>query len=307
MTALVIGGSGFLGHALVHRLVAKGMDVVATSRKPETRFTLPGLHWRDLNLSRYVDEPDLLAEISVVYHLGWSSIPSTADLAPADDLVENVPGSIRLLESIWRHAGDVRLVFASSGGTVYGRIGPEPAREDRPLAPTGAHGLSKATVERYIDFYAQNRGVDAITLRIGNSFGADQKSARVFGAVTTFCAEALAGRPLVIFGDGSIVRDYLYIDDVVDALITAAEISPLHRHFNIGSGIGLSLNEVIDAVSEALGRRPRVERREARDFDLPVSVLDISRARTELGWQPNVPFREGLLRTLDGLRRQGIS
>jgi UDP-glucose 4-epimerase len=307
MTVLVIGGSGFLGHALVQRLATKQIDVVATSRKPKTRFALSGLRWRDFDLSHFADDPDLLAGISVIYHLGWSSIPSTADLAPVDDLMENVIGSIRLLESIRRHARKARLVFASSGGTVYGRIGPHPAREDQPLAPTGAYGLSKVTVERYIDFYVQNRGLDAITLRIGNPFGAGQKSGRLFGAVTTFCDEVLAGRPIVIFGDGSAVRDYLYIDDAVDALIAAANVSPLHRHFNIGSGIGLSLNQIVDAISEAVRRRPTVEYREAREFDLPVSILDITRARAELGWQPNVPFQEGLARTLDGLKQQGLS
>jgi UDP-glucose 4-epimerase len=307
MTVLVIGGSGFLGRALVERLVATQMEVVATSRTPCHRFALPGLRWRDFDLSRYADDPGFLAGISTVYHLGWSNIPSTADLAPVADLMENVAGSIRLLESIRHHADNVRLVFASSGGTVYGRIGPDPAHEDRPLAPTGAYGLSKATVERYIDFYVQNRGLDAITLRLGNPFGPGQKSARPFGAVTTFCAAALAGRPIVIFGDGSIVRDYLYIDDVVDALLAAAVVLPGHRHFNIGSGVGLSLNEIVDTLSAAMGRRPTVEHRQPRDFDLPISVLDISRARAELGWQPAVPFRDGLARTLDGLRRQGIS
>lgn len=306
MTALVIGGSGFLGHALVDRLVSDGVDVLATSRTPKTRFTLRGLRWRDFDLSRYSDDPHLLQEISVIYHLGWSSIPLTANSDPADDLMENVAGSVRLLESIHRHANAVRLVFPSSGGTVYGLIGSGPASEDRPLAPVSAYGLAKATVERYIDFYVQNRGLNAVTLRIGNPFGAGQRSTRQFGAVTTFCADALTDKPLVIFGDGSTVRDYLYIDDVIDALVTAAEVSPSRRHFNIGSGVGRSLNEIVDAVTEVLGRRPMVENRDARDFDLPVSVLDIGRARADLGWKPKVPFREGLARTVDGLRRRGI-
>jgi len=107
----------------------------------------------------------------------------------------------------------------------------------------------------------------------------------------------------VIFGDGSIVRDYLYIDDVIDALVTAAHISPSHRHFNIGSGIGHSLNEGRRRRDPGPCRRPTIERREARDFDLPISVLDASRARAELAWQPKVPFRQGLARTLDGLRQ----
>lgn len=306
MTVLVIGGSGFLGQALVHRLITNGSTVVATSLTPTRRFRLQGLRWRDFDLSQFTGDPDLLDGISVIYHLGWSSIPSTADSIPAE-LITNVAGSVRLLEAVFRHNRNIRVVFASSGGTVYGRIGPHPAREDQALAPAGAYGLSKAAVEYYIDFYVQNRGLDVITLRPGNPFGAGQMSTRLFGSVTTFCSNALAGRPLVIFGDGSIVRDYLYIDDLIDALIAAAYGAPSHRHFNIGSGTGRSLNEIVEALSETLGRRLAVQYRDARDFDLPISVLDISRARTDLGWQPKVPFREGLARTLENLRQMSTS
>jgi len=306
MSVLVIGGSGFIGRALIRRLVSGGHDVVATSRSVESRFRLEGLRWQNLELKYFSDDCVDLSSISVIYHLGWSTVPSIANSAPAADLADNVVGSIRLLDVIRRSERNIRLIFASSGGTVYGPTSTIPAHEDLPLMPISAYGLSKATVERYIDFYVQNYALDAITLRIGNPFGFGQASNRAFGAVTTFCANAVRRRPIVIFGDGKIVRDYLHVDDLVDALIAAAAASTTYRHFNIGSGSGISLNEIVRLIADMIGRPLKVEYQPQRAFDVSVSVLAIDRATLNLGWRPKISFREGLSRTLSGIQQLDV-
>ncbi len=299
------GASGFLGRALVPALLAAGEMVVAVGRRDNPFDAHPRLTWRRLNLS---DPAAPLAEAvrgaETIYHLSWSTVPAEASLAPSEDARENIVGSLRLIESI--AAGEKpRFVFASSGGTIYGRLQKIPAPEDHPLNPISAYGLSKRTVEAYLDLFADSGALRPVSLRIGNLFGPGQDPARLFGAVTQFARAALAGEPIVLFGDGSTVRDYVYIDDAVDALMTAARAGEASRALNIGGGMGRSLNDIIRIIEKHMQKPVAVDRRAARAFDAPVSILDCSRARREIGWSAQVPFEEGVLRTLKCLARHG--
>jgi UDP-glucose 4-epimerase len=297
MTALVLGGSGFMGRSLVRQLVAVGERVIATSRAAETQPTAQNVTWRSVDLTTFDDWSMLLDGISTVYHLAWSTIPLTAAADPVGDVATNVVGSLRLIEAL-RDRPATRLVFASSGGTVYGRLRKIPAAEDDPAQPIGAYGISKLAVEHSIRRQAELGHIDAVVLRIGNPYGISQFSRLEFGAVSTFCKKALEDEPIVIYGDGSVVRDYLHVDDAVDALLLAAQTRSLYRTFNIGSGSGRTLTDIVAAIERTLGRRLKVRHEPARPFDIPVSVLDVARAKAELGWRPKISLEDGIARML---------
>jgi len=300
---LVTGASGFLGRALAPALLALGETVIATGRRACPFPPHPRLVWRPIDLAEPA-EPlrELLCGVDTIYHLSWSTIPAESNRAPSDDARVNIIGSLRLLENIER-AANPRVVFASSGGTVYGRLLHAPASEDHPLNPLSAYGVSKRTVETYLDFFARLGDIRPISLRIGNVFGPGQDASRPFGAVTHFTKSALSGAPIGLFGDGSIVRDYVYIDDAVEALVRAGHAEHASPALNIGSGEGRSLNDVIGEIQKHFHAPIKVERLSARPFDPPVSVLDAGKARREIGWSPRVSFEEGMRRTIASLAK----
>jgi UDP-glucose 4-epimerase len=234
--------------------------------------------------------------------LSWSTIPADSNLAPSEDARINIVGSLRLLESVERGTSP-RFIFASSGGTVYGRLVEAPAPEEHPLSPLSAYGVSKRSVEAYLDLFASFGAIRPVSLRIGNLFGPGQETARLFGAVAHFSKRALAGVPIHMFGDGAVVRDYVYIDDAVEALLRAGHTEESSAAFNIGSGKGRSLNDIVAVLQKHLARPIMVERGPGRPFDVPVSVLDSAKARRELGWSARVSFEEGVARTLASMAK----
>ena len=302
MRAVVTGANGFMGRALVGALLARGFDVTATTTGSAGSTDHPRLSWRKLDLG----EPDgswrqILQGADVVHHLAWSTVPSEASRAPVEDARVNIVGSLSLIRAIQEVEPKARIVFASSGGTVYGALSTIPATEDHPLQPIYAHGVSKLAVESYLDVARRELGLSSISLRIGNLYGPGQSRDRMFGAVTQFASRALSGEPIRIFGDGSVTRDYVFIDDVVDALILAGD----SRHtgpVNIGTGAGHSLNDVATIVSAVAGRELAIERLGGRPFDVPVSVLDPSRANVALEWKSRMTFEDGVSTTFDAMR-----
>jgi UDP-glucose 4-epimerase len=302
---LILGGRGFIGRHVAIVLARAGHEVVLADRTPPDWAVPPGLAgrvtWQSFDLGT-ADWDALLADAAVVHHYAWSSLPASANANPGGDLTTNVTATLAMLDALRRRGGG-RVVFASSGGTVYGRLQRVPVPEDHPLAPITAYGAGKATTEIYLGLFRALHGLDCRVARIANPYGAGQDLARRQGAVTTFLHHALTGEPIVIWGDGEVVRDYLHISDVAAALVALA-LAPATGEsatFNIGSGSGMSLNGIIAEIERALGRRLAVRREPARPFDVPVSVLDIARARAVLGWAPRLGFREGMARTLADL------
>jgi UDP-glucose 4-epimerase len=301
-THLILGGSGFIGRHVALRLATLGHKVILADRLAPP--TLPGEPRKgaidyvafDLNSA---DWDGVIAHSDVVHHYLWTSTPRTAAADPHADLQANVGATISLLESLRRHRGK-RLVFTSSGGTVYGRLRSTPVTEDHPLDPISAYGTAKVAAEKYIGLFRAQDGVDGRIARLANPFGVGQDFRNGLGAVAVFLEQALNGETISIWGDGSIVRDYIHIADAAEALtrlsLAPTDPTPETPVFNVGSGEGRSLNDVIDAIRSVLVRPVAVHYNDARPFDVPISVLDISRAKARLDWCPRLSFEDGLAR-----------
>ena len=281
--------------------------IASRSRPAQTRISaFPAMRdritWQMVELAT-ADWDALVAGVDTVHHYAWSSIPANANANPSGDLLINVGATLGLLDALKRR-GEGRVVFASSGGTVYGKLQSVPVSEDAPLAPITAYGAGKATAELYLKLYRAMYGLDCRIARIGNPYGAGQDISRGLGAVTTFLHHALTEQTIVIWGDGEAIRDYVHISDVASCLVTlaCAPRSDADFIFNVGSGVGISLNEIVTDLEMRLGRRLQVSRTKTRAFDVPKSVLAIDRARRVLGWSPRLSLSDGIACTLTDLK-----
>lgn len=306
---LILGGGGFIGRHVALLLAAQGENVVLCDRAPNT-VNFPDsvrdrILWKPMDLCS-ADWDAMLEGVGTVHHYAWASIPATANANPEQDLIANTVPCIAVLEAMRRRgAASPRLVFASSGGTIYGKLRQVPVPEDHPMAPITAYGAGKGAAELYFGLYRALHNLDCRVARISNPFGAGQDLARGQGAVTTFLHRALTSQPIVIWGDGEIVRDYIHISDVAAGLVALARMPRQDGAFtfNIGSGSGVSLNGIIRELELHLGHELEVRREPGRSFDVPVSVLSISLAREMLGWEPRLSFSDGIVRTLTDLQR----
>jgi UDP-glucose 4-epimerase len=289
---LVTGGAGFIGGHLVDLLVARGHPVQVVDLRPCHR---PGAESRQWDLRRTLP-PQMLQEVAAVYHLAWSTIPATGDLDPAGDISDNLLSSVQLLESC-SAAGVPKVIFMSTGGTIYGAPRQIPIPEDHPLEPRCSYGITKLAVEKYLEFFRRTRGLEYVILRGANPFGEGQDVLRPLGAVGVFLHRLLEDRLIEIWGDGRVVRDYFYVRDLAQALYKALTYQPPEngsRIFNVGSGRGLSLLDLLGVLEEVTGRTPRVQFHPGRSLDVPVNILDCRRIDAALGWRPETDLSEGV-------------
>jgi UDP-glucose 4-epimerase len=308
---LILGGCGFIGrHVAV--LLARGGDRVVVAARAPPAYAFPEdvaerISWVPFRMED-IDWDTLIEGVGAIHHYAWSSIPASANRNPAADLAVNVTRTLGLLEALRRQGQQgkqVPLIFASSGGTVYGALRRVPARETDELAPLGAHGAGKAAAELYLGVYRSLYGLDCRIARIANPFGAGQDPRRGQGAATTFLYRALAGQPITVWGDGEVVRDYIHVADAAAGLVALTRSPRCEGRavFNIANGKGVSLNAIIAELRTRRGRSLEVHYEPGRGFDVPVSVLDVTLAREVLGWSPRLSFAEGLSRTLADLER----
>ena len=300
MKALVLGGGGFIGSHLVTALLAQGVEVRVLERPYRTRMPNipehPALEWQEGDFGNLQDIHRALKEVDVVFHLVSTTQPKSSNDDPSFDVESNLVATLRLLEQL--RGRNIPLIFISSGGTVYGTPQHTPIPETHPTEPTCSYGITKLAIEKYLALHQLLHGLDYRVLRVANPYGPGQEANHAQGVVGTFLSRVMHDEPIEVWGDGSVVRDYLYISDTVSALLQAAAYRGTQRIFNIGSGGGHSVREIIAAVEQVTGKKAKVSYTAARKFDVPVSVLDISRARSELGWQPEVDLHEGLRLTL---------
>jgi UDP-glucose 4-epimerase len=299
--ALVVGGNGFIGSHLVNSLVEAGWDVTLLHKYEQPRYTqMPqSVHFLRGDLTQESLLHEAVTGVDVVFHLLWTTtaIHELANRDPAADVQANLIPSIQLIEAC-REANVGRLLFTSSGGTVYGRTQIAPIPESHANNPITAYGVSKLAVENYLQLFHHLHGLDFAVLRPSVPYGPYQNPLARQGAVAVFLYRVAKGLPLTIWGDGHVTRDYFYISDLIDALILGSK-QPLsnERIFNIGGAEEVSLNQLITYVEETVGNKAIVEYQAARKFDAPHVLLDTTRAKKVLGWQPKVPMKDGLAKT----------
>ncbi len=301
-----MGGSGFIGTHTVLALARAGHEVRSFSRSGTHLLPVPeALRSRvevvQGDFAKVADVQRALEACDTCVHLVSDSVPHSSNLDPIGDIARNLVPSVQLAQASVAQ-GLRRIVFVSSGGTVYGRPRRVPIDETHPTDPLCGYGITKLAAEKYFGLFAALHGLDSIVLRLANPFGEGQRIAASQGAVAVFMAKAIRGQPIEIWGDGSVVRDYLYVSDAVDAILRALEYQGSERLFNIGAGRGHSLNQVLDGIERTLGLKTARRYLPGRPFDVPVSVLDIGLAARELPWSPATSFEAALQRTADWMR-----
>jgi UDP-glucose 4-epimerase len=296
---LVLGGNGFIGTHLVDALLEGGHFVRICDRSPNRFNATPqNVEYVEGELGNYGLIQEAVEGMEVVFHLVSTTLPKTSNDDPIYDVRSNLIDTLQLLEACVE-AGVRKVVFASSGGTVYGEPQTMPITEDHPTNPITSYGIVKLAIEKYLGLFNHLHSLDYTVLRISNLYGPYQNPVGQQGAVTVFLHRLHAGRPITIWGDGSVVRDYLYVADLVEALKLAAEAETRQKVFNVGSGRGTSLNELVAIIAEVTGERPHVEYVAGRALDVPANVLDVTGAREALDWIPRSEITEGIGRTWD--------
>jgi UDP-glucose 4-epimerase len=305
MRCVVLGGGGFIGTHLCRRLATQVASLKAFGRRQTFPEALEGVEWFQ---GDFLDPTSLAAALEgcdIVFHLVNATTPSSANVDKVADVRLNVISSLHLLE-ICKAEGVKRVIFTSSGGTIYGIPEILPTPETAACQPITSYGISKLAVERYLYLYEYLHDLEYRILRIANPFGPLQTASKNQGVIGAFLRRILADQPIEMWGDGSVARDYLFVDDVVDAIILAAAHDGSDKIFNVGSGVARSLVDVVKSIETVTGLAPVVVNRAARMLDVPTSVLDINLAKTSLGWEPKTEFEDGLDRTLQWLKGAAI-
>lgn len=293
---LVLGSSGFLGQELCLRLLNAGYSVRGFDRSLPSLSYIANHGKFEQVKSDFDDHSQLikaLEGIDVVYHLISTSVPATSNVDPATDCKANVYNTIKLLDFAVNE-GVKKIVFISSGGTVYGRNEGKPLSEDDQTDPICAYGIAKLAIEKYLRLYYELHGLNYQVLRVSNPYGGRQPANSGQGVISVFIDRALKNEPIEIWGDGRIVRDFIYIDDVIDAMIRIMEYSGKYNIFNIGSGEGYSLLDLTELISEELGQYIEVRFHEGRKVDIPYNVLDVRRAKGEFVLPPTTLINTGI-------------
>jgi UDP-glucose 4-epimerase len=307
MKVTIFGGGGFIGSAIADRLLADGhtLRIFERPRVNPYREFLPHeqVEWMAGDILSIHDLGQALIGADAVIHLVSTTLPKTSNDDPIYDVQSNIVGTLQMLNAMVAHKVP-RMVFISSGGTVYGKPNKLPIDESHSTDPQVSYGITKLAIEKYILMYERLHGIRAVILRVANPYGERQRIETAQGVVGAFLHRVLKGQSIEIWGDGSVTRDFLHVSDVAEAFAKALGYSGDHKIFNIGSGSGVSLNHLIEIMEKTLGMPVMRDYKTARAFDVPVSVLCNQLARSELGWVPAVGLEAGIARTAEWMKRK---
>ena len=303
---LLLGGSGLIGSWLGEALASEGNEVLSVGRSPREAL-IPfsgGGSIRNI-VSDYFSpshNSSMLDDIDTVFHLLWTTVPVTSERDPARDIATNFEGCKRLARECVAH-GVRRLFFFSSGGTVYGEPDELPLSEESRTNPRSAHGACKLAAERYLVSFASENPLQVVIIRPSNVYGRRELPNRLQGIVEVALSRALSRSTIQIWGYRDAVRDYIHASDVARALSLLSEKEALPSIFNVGSGVGHTTEEVLNLVSRAIGCPLKVEyTNKPAAFDLRRNVLDISKLKSCVDWQPQIELEQGIGSVLEQIR-----
>jgi len=308
MRILVTGGAGFIGSHTVHALVASGagevsvLDDLSAGKRQQVNAKAT-LYQTDLRDGAAVASVVERVRPEIIFHLAAQMDVRRSVADPAFDAQVNLVGFLNLIESARRH-GLRRVIFSSTGGAIYGEQDEFPCSEDHPLRPVSPYGVAKLATEAYLFFYKVEYGIDYLALRFGNVYGPRQDPHGEAGVVAIFCGRMLDGKPVTIYGDGTQTRDYVYVGDVVRAVVAAAKSSASGIALNIGTGIETNVNDLYSTLAGIADFPTRAEHVAARPGEQKRSVISPARAEQELGWRPEKKFADGLEETFKYFKQQ---
>lgn len=294
---VITGGAGFIGLATADALNKAGHTVTILDRPDRLQRAQSYLSKHTCvswDFRSQLDVSELpFDDADVLIHLACTTLPATSMHSLSYDAASNIIGSLKTMETALKK-GVKKIIFSSSGGTIYGIPSYLPIPESHQTLPISGYGVSKLAIERYMSLIAQQNDITAISLRIGNPYGPMQYQGAGVGAIARYLIAIHQRQSIPVWGDGSVVRDYLYIDDLSEAFTIAVNSENLTSgEYNIGSGVGYSLNDVISLISKTSAERARIEFGTARSFDPPAIVLDSRKFQT-FGWKPKISLEIGI-------------
>ena len=297
MKIIVFGGGGFIGSTIVDKLLVDGHDLKVFERprvEPYRQFANhEKIKWLTGDLQSKSDLNNAMFDVDLVVHLVSSTLPKSSNENTIYDVQTNVIGTLQILD-IMVEKNIKKIIFISSGGTVYGTPRYLPIDELHPCCPEVSYGITKLTIENYLRLYSKLHGLKTITLRVTNPYGPRQRVETAQGAVGVFMHRANAKLPIEIWGDGSVTRDYVYVDDVAEAFKSAVHYNGDCDVFNISSGLGTSLNELMLVIEDVLNIKINKSYQDARACDVQINVLSHELALQELKWRPKTSLHKGI-------------
>lgn len=304
---ILLGAAGFIGTNLALKFAAEKKDTITLVDVKKDFFPIKKFFTKQnikIKISPFAVDTDfetLLFNQQTVYHLVSTTVPTTSNQHIAQELTANVVSTAKMLDACVK-CGVNKVVFISSGGTVYGKEAKCPLNENTATNPINSYGIQKVTIEKLLYLYHFMYGLDYRIIRLSNPYGPYQRPNGVLGAVSTFTYKALKGEKITVYGDGSVIRDYIYIDDAIKGITNIVNGEDKYHVYNLGSGYGTSIKQVLEAIQEALKIDINIVYKPGRKVDVPVNYLDISRYERAYGQLHPIPLLEGICKTADFMR-----
>lgn len=308
MNVMILGAAGFIGTNLTIKLAEnKQKKITLVDKKKQyfskiERFNFPNIEIKESSLDQNMDF-SIFEGQDIIYHLVSTNVPTTSNQHISRDIQANVLFSSTLFEACIKYRVK-KVIFISSGGTVYGKEEKCPLHENTPTNPISSYGVQKITIEKLLYLYNYMYGLDYRIIRLANPYGPYQRPNGVLGAVTTFTYKALKGEEIQVYGDGSVIRDFIYIDDAIKAIINIANGENKYHVFNIGCGYGTSIKEVLETIGLVLKLKLNISYKEARSVDVPVNYLDISRYEKYYGKLNPIDLKAGIKKTAEFMKKE---
>lgn len=305
---VILGAAGFIGTNLLIALAQKSDNkILAVDKNLDFFSHLKNFKFNNVCFETSSFEVDsnfdqLISGADVVYHLISSTVPTTSNQHISQELQTNIILSSNLFDACVRQNVG-KVVFISSGGTVYGKEHNCPLDEETPTNPITAYGLQKITIEKMLYLYRYLYNLDYRVIRLANPYGPYQRPNGILGVVTTFVYKALMQEPIKIYGDGSVVRDFIFIDDAIRAIHKIVDGNEIFRTYNVGCGYGTSVLQIVDYVRKTLNIDLQVDFQDARKVDVPVNYLDIHRYETAFGALNPTSLEEGIKKTASFMKK----
>lgn len=298
-TCLVLGAGGFLGKNLCRQLTNEYKVIAYDLRRAPELEDINNLEMIEGNFVETQDFSSVLKGVNKVFHFISTTIPSEDTSHIEKEIIENVVPTVRLLNNMVE-CGVKEIIFASSGGTIYGETGDRINKITDKLNPICSYGVQKKVIESYLEFFGLYHGINYKIVRISNPYGIGQSPQKPQGVIPIFIYRLFNNEPITVYGDGNNQRDYIYMSDLIDALIKVAKYNGNEHIFNIGSGQAHSLHEIIELITKQSGLKfSDIIYKDIRKCDVSKNLVDISITQKELDWSPQIDLYNGVLILLE--------